>query len=233
MKRMIFACLVLSLVLSGCSSSKMYVDPSLTSRAEPMSISTRTFLHKKWVDFGPYRVNVSPGIPWDITTNIPGGDAEIQWQRHAFTVTEDAERVEASCRKRRISIGPLRVTPTRLPLIDCVLKSGDGSEEWRLFLRRTDISTLKGSVSGSGGAEVIQLASEHRIAGKEASHSKRFGYTMTHDGSVIAAVKTTTGGRIWIDSTLPQRDRLRAAAVAAALWLLDPGDEDRPSRVSR
>ena len=93
-----------------------------------------------------------------------------------------------------------------------------------MTLRRTPSMRFAGTLGREGGDATMQVESKHRAEGAIVDSGEPVGYTMVDGGTVVGAVETINRGRVWIDPSLSERDRMRAAAMAAALLLFDPAD---------
>ena len=178
---------------------------------EPMHVRQSDFLWRECAAFGPYRADASSGVPWGGSAKVLGGDVEMRWQSHRLVVRDGPQTIEASCRTRKIAVrrGVIAADATlgRTPLLECQWKENDGGEPWTLSLHAaspTEPETLEGILRSDDGSESIALIPAQ-------------GYALVRDGVSIATIETK---RVWIDPTVPAPARLRAATVAAAIFLL-------------
>ena len=222
--------LVLSFLLGGCSVATMQVDPSLAARAEPMSVTgNNPRLWNRPLAFGAFRTEqVAEGGEWRWAVPLLGGEAGIAWQNYRLVLTDGQQRMQAVCRTRRVFFerDGLSVDPAlgRLPVLQCALRPEDGGDPWVMTLRRTPSMKFAGTLGREGGGVTMQIESKHRAEGAIVDSGDPLGYSIAADGTVVGAVETINRGRVWIDPAMSERDRIRAAAVAAALLLFDPSD---------
>ena len=224
------AVLMLVFVLGGCSVATMQVDPSLAARAEPMNVTgNNPRLWNRPLAFGAFRTEqVAEGGEWRWAVPLFGGEAGIAWQNYRLVLTDGQQRLQATCRTRRVFVerDGLSVDPSlgRLPVLQCALRPEDGGEPWIMTLRRTPSMRFAGTLGPEGGDAAMQVESKHRAEGAIVDSGEPVGYTIVDGGTVVGAVETINRGRVWIDPSLSERDRMRAAAMAAALLLFDPAD---------
>ena len=223
LRRRILPLLILALLL-GCSTSTTTIDPGLASRTEPMLVSRSSFLWREGLSFGPFHVRLSSGIPWEAVS----GDlarAGLAWQNHRFELNDGAARLNATCRTRSRASWTI-ANPQSMPVVQCSIRSTAGEEPWTLIIRQTGAKSFSGSLRRDDGAAEMAIQPVHRSEGPGADLEHAIGYTVAHEGVVVAAVETRNVGCVWIDPALPAADRVRAATAAASLLLFDPADHD-------
>lgn len=215
--------IALPLFMVGCATSPMQIDASLAARAEAMRVRRSSFLWREALAFGPFQVKLSSGIPWE-TVSGDFAAAGLASQSHRFEITDGSGRIHATCRTRSRAGWAIGNLP-RPPVVQCSLRSDAEHEAWTIFVEQAGLRRLKGTLDRENGPGEIKIASMHRREDAARDLERPIGYTLIREGVVVAVVDGN-GGRVWIDPEIEERDRLRAAATAAALILFNPADEE-------
>ncbi|HKE95120.1 MAG TPA: hypothetical protein VKB34_12480 [Povalibacter sp.] len=220
------------LLLTGCQTARMQVDPSLAN-VPPIPVE-RTSL-RKWNDpvrFGQWHTtSVEEG--WIQGKSLELRDASKEkeiltysklTQPYHFVMPTLSGAIDGQCfaRAKTLSREGLEVDVAALrsiPPLRCTY-TGAGEGALELQTRRT----LKGGLAGEmlSGGDRWQVDSIFRIEGASFDSGDTVGYEIRRSSELIGAVEVINHGRVWISPALTQPEQDRVAAIATALLLYRP-----------
>ncbi|MGB0134792.1 hypothetical protein [Dokdonella sp.] len=214
--------------LAGCSMAEVRLSDGFSSRSisyEVSGYSPRRF--NQPLRFGPYSALEmrDGGI---FSTSIPLRSVELQgsWRPFAFTQTTTGQPpVEVRCQStalsaetgrdsRRLSID---LNALAGPFMDCGLRPGNNSAG-SFELSRNGVR-IQGMLESESGPYAVR--SIHLMAGTSLPTSEPAGVEFQRDGKVLALVDLLNSGRVHMDRSLDEHERIYLAAAASSVLMLD------------
>lgn len=212
------------LTFAGCQTAQMQIPEPLAAIA-PLDVEGAD--PRRWnapIRFGPWATTeVREGLTWNFSERLLGIEAGVAFQPYRLVVSSGADPIQAECTTYRVvlSRNGLSVDPSfgKIPTLACAFRGttvGEGS----FWLHTTATNAEEGDVDFPDGVWTVR--SIRRFQGSSIVSGTPLGYEVRKRDRVIGAVETINRGRVWMDPSLSERERLRLAAVTTALLLYEP-----------
>lgn len=214
--------------LAGCTAAEVRLPDGFASRADAWEVSgysPRRF--NQALRFGPFSaLEMREGSTFSWSIPLRGFDLGRSARPYAFTqATPGQAPVEVQCRTVAWNLGRgndsqrLDLNPGALagPLMACGLRHGNGFTG-SLELSR-DGTQLRGRLDAANGD--FEVRGTHAMAGTSLRSSEPTGFEFRRNGTVLAVVDLLNAGRVHLDRSLADDERVYLAAAASSILLLD------------
>ncbi|AKC87086.1 hypothetical protein [Pseudoxanthomonas suwonensis] len=222
--------LLLVIPLSACTTAQVRMPEGFAADAVAYEVSghsPRRF--NEPVRFGPYSaLEMREGSTFSWGLPLAAVDVDRSSKPYAYTmVARGLPPVEVQCRSRAWTAGTGResrratvdLTPMAGPLLACGLQVDDYDVQLLEVARQG--ARMRGRLQAPWGREYA-VHGLNAYEGSPIAAMEPTGYAITDGDTTLAVVDVLNRGRVHLDGSLDDDQRVYFAAAAAALLLLDP-----------
>lgn len=231
LSRWVLSGLMFTLLLAGCSTPQMRVDPGLAAQTPALPVSGREgWLVEQVLSFGEFRTDPvnrgwTKGYDYPFIIRFTGAREKLRFAVRDGSGREAVVHCAAKLREQDLRLFReyfdvnFGTTDTFIGTIAL-----EGSRQRDFFIENLNTQQnigyrpLEGAVRGTGDPIDIR-AVWHLASGQRSYDTQPMGIEFLSAGRVVGAVETVNEGRVWISDDLGGEDRLLLASLASALLL--------------
>jgi len=217
----------LGLSMVACGQQRMQVPPEISAKAEVLEATDRSAWSGSLADesfqLGPYAVK-DVDRDWDSSTGVGVGaiSHESTEGGYAYKFEGKGKKRDGRCATGKqdtgVALGSGFALEFQFSKLACAC---GGGEKEATVLVQSEGSKFTGSLTSSAGT--YPMRSVHELEGGS-STEKPTGYRM--DGEKMGAAEVTHPGRVWLDKSLADDERIEIACLFAGLMLYKPKSSD-------
>lgn len=217
----------LGFAVVACGQPRMQVPPEISAKSEVLEATDRSSWSGSLADesfqLGPYAIK-DVDRDWDSSSGVAvGGISHEEGEGgYAYQFEGKGKKEAGRCMTGKtdtgVALGSGFALEFQFSKLACSCAAG-GKEA--TVLVKSEGSKYTGSLTTSGGT--YPMRSVHELEGGS-TVEKPTGYRM--DGETVGAAEVTHPGRVWLDKSLTDDERIEIACLFAGLMLYKPKSND-------